>query len=65
LVVRSDDVKQRYEAEQKKLEELIMPAEVEARREAEKGRRATEAKEKRKVPTLRRPGEATPPAKGP
>lgn len=56
LKERSTEVVARDEKETKERESMMQPKELEAKRAAEK----KEEKSKRKVPTLRRPGEAKP-----
>lgn len=59
LGARESDVRAREERERKEREAQMRPEEIEARRAAEK----KEEEQKKKIPTLRRPGETIPPKK--
>lgn len=59
LGARESEVRAKQERERKEREAQMRPEEVEARRAAEK----KEEEQKKKVPTLRRPGETIPPKK--
>jgi len=56
---RESDARAKEEMERKQREATMRPEEIEARRAAEK----QEEEQKKKVPTLRRPGETVPPKK--
>ena len=56
LETRAADVEAREQREQKEMEGMMQPKDLEEKRAAEK--KAAEEQKKRKAPTLRRPGEA-------
>jgi hypothetical protein len=61
LAERKAEVAKRLGEEKKQREELMTPADLESRSAAEKKKAAEEAKEKRRAPTLRKPGETAAP----
>jgi hypothetical protein len=61
LAERKAGVATRLGQEKKQREELMTPTDLESRKAAEKKEAEEETKQKRKAPTLRKPGETAPP----